>query len=375
MWEALPTTVFKKKGGFFQMKKIITAVAAVAMATTMFAADVAANVRMNGSLFNLDGEGKVRMIGLDEQSNQDYRPQFKLAVSGDKAGASVCFVRDIEDDNTDMGKPGNAFADSEATKMTKAVSPSIWFAPVDMLKVTLGQTDRNINQETIDWCNSDTNIGGFGVKADLNIDAFNASVLLLPGEGNYYVNDGKIAQTAVFVGYNADFGNIGAMFDMEDKMMAFGLGYKGNAGSVSYFVNAMGYLNDGTFGNIRAEAFVSANIESVGINVFLPMNYVLKGAAASETCGNKWHKGGVGYSGNKDGQFILGTTAKVTIPVAGATAYLYVAENDWLADSFAVEVKPGMTGSCGIMGWEVALDMNIADKFTMNVPVICTVSF
>ncbi len=338
------------------MKKIITAVAAIAMATTMFAADVAATVKMAGSLFNLDADSNVSALKVADDATESYKAAIALSANGDKAGASVKYTN----------KPTLTRGDY-----------TIWFAPADALKITLGNSDKAINQEHIDWCNSDTNVAGYGFKADVNVDALSASVMLYPGEGNFYFANKEAAQTALNVGYSADFGSIGVMADFEAnfKKMAFGLGYSGAVDSTSYFVNALVYMNDG-LSSIRAEAYVSTAVESVGINVFLPFTYVMKGANAWSVCGNNWHKGSIGYAGNKDGQVILGTTAKITMPVASMGAYLYIASNDWLAETLAVEVKPGLTGSVGSMGWEAALDMNInGGKFSLDVPFVATVNF
>ena len=54
-------------------------------------------------------------------------------------------------------------------------------------------------------------------------------------------------------------------------------------------------------------------------------------------------------------------------------------DNNFMAEKFACEIKPGFTGSCGSMGWELALDMNINtasdDAFSLNVPVNFTVAW
>ncbi len=368
------------------MKKIITAVAAVAMATSMFAVDFSATAKMAGNLFSLDADKKVSALNLADDAVAGHKPALAFSVADDRAGATVKFVNNFTDDDVDWSTGAPVTVD--ASKPFMLSEHSIWFKPVDALKITLGNSDDSINQEKIDWCNTDTRVDGFGYKVELSIvDGLTASVLLYPGEamndqgnainGSYWLDDGDIATTAAYVKYAADFGTIGVMADFENnaKKMAFGAGFSGAAGSVAYFVNGMAYLNDG-LSSIRGEAYVATNIDSVGINVFLPMTYVMKGANAWETTGKNWHKGGIGYSGVKDGQFILGTTAKVTFPVAGLNGSVYIASNDWLADALAVNVKPGLSGNVGIMSWEASLNMNISkDAFTMNVPFVTTVNF
>ncbi len=327
------------------MKKIITAVAAVAMAGSLFAADVAAKVQIAGSLFNLKGS-KVTALNVKDDATESYKAAVQMTVSGDKAGASVSYAN----------KPA----------LTQ-VSHSIWFAPIDALKITVGNVDTSLVQEKMDYCNSETHFEpGYGYKVAVNASGFGFEALLKADTN--WLNDGEIDDTGVKVGYSADFGTVSALFEMKEsaKKLAFGAAFEGNAGGVSYFVDAMGYMASSKFTNIHAEAYCSTSIDAIGISVFLPFSYALdKDAWYNQS----WH---VGASTTKGAQ--LGTTAKVTFPVAGVNGYVYVKENDWLHFD-SVEVKPGVTGSCGAMNYEVAIDMNIGKEFTLNVPVTYTVNF
>ncbi|MCQ2573818.1 MAG: hypothetical protein MJ182_07975 [Treponema sp.] len=354
------------------MKKIITAVAAVAMATTMFAADVAAQVRMAGNLFNLDADSKVRMLDVTNDNVANHKPALSLSVNGDKAGASVKYL------NTYNNKDGatNAFA---------LGAHSLWFSPVDMLKITLGDTDDAINQEHIGWCNTDLKVEGYGFRADVNVDAFSASLFMLAGKANndngngvynnYILDDGKLAEVDVKLAYGADWGTIGALVQLKENndKVSFGAGYKGAAGSVSYFANAMAYMNKGNMSNIHFEADVATSIESVGIEVFLPVSYQL-GDTGTQWYNAGWHKGCNYYA--EKGALQIGTLAKVSMPVAGLNASVEFSSNNWLDKALAVNIKPGIAGSCGSMAWDCFLDMNINDgKFTLNVPFSTTINF
>lgn len=357
------------------MKKIvgILTVAAV-LATSVFAADVSATSKFAGSLFNYDADGNVSAFNLADDDVANHKPALALSVNGDKAGASIKYL------NTYVKKDGT-------TSNFKLGDHSLWFAPLDSLKITLGNSDKALNQEKIDWCNTDMNVAGYGFKIDFTMDAFSASVQMYPGEaanddgnaviGNYWFTKDNVAQTAISLGYAADFGTIGAFADFEAnfKNIALALGYSGAAGGTSYFANAVIYMNDG-LSSIRGEAYVQTSFDSIGLSVFIPMTYVMKQANAWEVCGNKWHKGGLGYGALKDGQIILGTTAKLTFPVSTLNGSLYIACNDWLADGLSVNVKPGIAGSCGSMGWETYLNMNIAKgSFTLDVPFVVTLGF
>jgi len=328
------------------MKKIMTAVAAVAMAGSLFAADVAAKVQIAGSLFNLSDAGKVSALKVADDATESYKAAVSMSVSGDKAGASVVY--------------GNKPALTQ-------VGHSIWFAPVDALKVTVGNTDTTLVQEKMDWCNSETHFEpGYGYKVAVNTAGLGIEALVAADKE--WLKDGKIGATGVKAGYSADFGTVSALVELKDNAdkVAFGAAFEGNAGSVAFFVDGMGYMNKGTFTNVHAEAYASTAIDALGVTVFLPFSYGLDAAAWNN---QDWHVGAVSGKGA-----VLGTTAKFTYPVAGVNGYVYIKEGNWLKFS-SVEVKPGVTGSCGIMNYEVALDMNIGKKFSLNVPVTYTVNF
>ena len=102
------------------MKKIIGILLAGALVTSAFAADVSAKVNILGSAFNFNANGnKVGALAIAE-GGQGWNPSFQMSVNGDVAGASMSFF------------------DPKATGAVSNVNYSIWFKPIDMLKVTVG---------------------------------------------------------------------------------------------------------------------------------------------------------------------------------------------------------------------------------------------
>ena len=96
------------------MKKIVMGIAAVAMAASMFAADVSGRVKMNTKVFATDTKtviSKPASMGWDEDNTF-----LKFAASTENSGAEL-------------------WLQSEDAKFTQY---SIWFKPVDALKVTIG---------------------------------------------------------------------------------------------------------------------------------------------------------------------------------------------------------------------------------------------
>jgi hypothetical protein len=337
------------------------------MAVSMFAADVSAKVHIEGSLLNVaDGNVKALAIG---HKNQPWNPDLALSANGDKAGASVSFVTGAAEDALD-----------KVNFDVVAQNYSIWFKPFDMLKVTVGQYAVDMNQETIDWSNTDTKVEKQGFGLDLNVDAFFATVFFAPEWGNYWFADKEIKDFYFKAGYAADFGRIQAMFRLPktDNILA-GLGYNNTFGSVNMFTNVLFGTNTAVDNSIvvRGELFASTGIDAFGISAFIAGGYWGEGARANPQGNNGltgWHVGGSYYLGDRAAT--LGATLKLTYALDGVTPYLYFKCGDFMADTLALQIKPGATGSVGTMGWELAcvIDVN-GDAVKVDVPVIFTVNF
>ena len=96
------------------MKKIVMGIAAVAMAASMFAADVSGRVKMDTKVFATDTKtviSKPASMGWDEDNTF-----LKFAASTENSGAELWLQ----------------------TEDAKFAQYSIWFKPVDALKVTIG---------------------------------------------------------------------------------------------------------------------------------------------------------------------------------------------------------------------------------------------
>ncbi len=355
------------------MKKIVTTIAALAMAVSMFAADVSAKVHVEGSLLNVaDGNVKALAIG---HKNQPWNPDLALSANGDKAGASVSFVTGSAEDSI-----------FTANFAVVAQNYSIWFKPFDMLKVTVGQYAVDMNQETIDWSNTDTKIETQGFALDLNVDAFFATAFFAPGWTNYWFADDAVKNFYFKAGYAADFGRIQAMFRLsaEDGKanngdILAGLGYNNTFGSVNMFANVLFGTNTKIDNSmlVRGELFASTGIDAFGISAFIAGGYWAEGARATPQGANGltgWHVGGSYGLGDKAAT--LGATLKLTYALDGVTPYLYFKCGNFMVDTLALQIKPGATGSVGTMGWELACDIGVnGDAITVDVPVIFTVNF
>ena len=387
------------------MKKIVGILSAAAvLAASVFAADVSAKVKLTGSLLNY-ADDDFTALKLNNHAAHGYEPLMSMGVSTDNAGATVKIK------NLNEWVSGEGLTDT---------SWNIWFKAFDLVKVDMGQISGSLNQETIDYSlsNSTWDNGGYGVTVNTNGVEF--GVYSLEGWGSALVSNEKMNDLIAKAAYSANFGTISAMFEYDSahevtlfkdffhvptselcvtKMklgdivfksgkpagsgdtyifkdmgvkdyIRFGAGY--NAGNLisenfSFFANVMGetgkiadnmsafVLTPEVFAKYSAGAFSAAAFVKVPV-VFYDVANLPDGAEILPDLG-------------------VWATAKVSYAFEnGMTAYLYVKEG-FLKEFDHINVKPGIKGNVGICAWEVAADMNIGEKFSIDVPVSLTVDF
>ena len=128
------------------MKKIVMGIAALAMAASVFAVDFAARTVMEGSIaggtIDIDGdetkEGTLTFWNLSAKDQKDA-DALVVSVNSDNAGAK--FQMWYKYDGTDPMNLGVRGA-------------NIWFKPIDMLKVTVGDVSLKTFGETLDYWKS-----------------------------------------------------------------------------------------------------------------------------------------------------------------------------------------------------------------------------
>jgi len=358
------------------MKKIVGIIGAALLASSIFAVDFSAGVRLEGDLFNYSAskkDGSSISVLMEKHNNQFYHAPIAFAVSGDRAGGKLQ-ITDKDDDKALTG------------------AWSIWFKPLDMVKITVGGHDLALNQEHIGWCNSESHLETTGYALNLAIDAFSMDLILNSGNGNAFItangeNDPVVKELAAVFGYRADFGTINAFFDAAETFSnyRFALGY--NAGSllpVNLWVNVIGYAADKfkEFKAIRGEVDVSTNFGSIGWELFLAGGYNMK--SMKDFNGNfggseSWH---VGWCDAAEKPF-LGFYTKFNIPVNAFGFYVEIKDSNVLADNFAINIKPGFTTNVGACALGVAISADIstdakdanANKVKIGVPVEFKVNF
>ena len=338
------------------MKKIVGILSAAAvLAASVFAADVSAKVKLDGSLFNLKDDKSINALTIQHNSDESWNPVIAMSVNGDVAGAETSIYMGTYGKN---GAWNNAYAMGIKTF-------KIWFSPLDGLKVNLGNVGTNLNQESINYSGTDSGVDSEGFGISYNKDAIGIDLILAPGWGKNWFSkadgqDASVAETYFKFQYNGgDIGTINAMFDAKDtfKTLKFGAGYKNTFSGITVFENVLGYVGNEKFTKVRSETSASGNVDALSWSVWLPVDINL---------GDKVTVG-------------VGTIAKATYNAGPCSIYLYLETADWLADNLAkgsaITVKPGVTGNVGTMSYEVAVETKINDPFSLSVPVIFTVSF
>ena len=370
------------------MKKIVGILSAAAvLAASVFAADLTGAVRLEGELFNYNGTTEEVKALMIKPNQQMYWGPLTLSVSSDRAGGTMKMC-DEGSDKLSVGKW------------------AIWFKPMDMLKVNLGTIDKSMNTESITYGKRVLNYDSFGASLDVNVDAFSATLSVVPGKATYWFDNGMatlkddvkkaanydkmpdavkkafddylaklsasdikvlaeglgIEQNAnfktlnLYAQYAADFGTISAMLDFSEnfKKISIAAGYKNTFGDITMFADAAVYLKE------KANAFaVDADV------------VYAKDALNAQA----YVKFDAPFEGMKKETINVTTFAKVSYNLGSVTPYLQFEDANILASDFACKIRPGVTGSVGIMNYEVAAQFDIAKKVNISVPVNFAVNF
>ncbi len=113
-------------------------IAAVAMAASMFAADVSGRVHLDTKVFATDTKtviSRPASMGWDEDNTF-----LKFAASTENSGAELWLQSDSDNFNVYTGTfmKGNPATNVKSEPLAAFTQYSIWFKPVDALKVTIG---------------------------------------------------------------------------------------------------------------------------------------------------------------------------------------------------------------------------------------------
>ncbi|MBE6350661.1 MAG: hypothetical protein E7062_07965 [Spirochaetaceae bacterium] len=350
------------------MKKIVTTIAALAMAVSMFAADVSAKVQLQGNLLTVDN-GNITALDINKPSDQHWNPIMNFAFSGDKAGAEFVILSGSSEKaggwNTGFGVHARNF--------------KIWMKPADSFKLIFGLNSFNLNQETITWSKTYSGIEDFGYSINFASNGFGLDLMFAPGWGNPWFSkpkdgDAAIAKTGIKAEYAADFGKINGILVAEDtfKDLKFGAGYNNTFGGVNMFANVLGFTADKEMDALRFEIWASGAVDALSWKVFPAVN--------------------VGLAGDKAITLLL--NARVDYALDGFNAYLEIGPDSrnqfnyagvgqgtyfGLSNSKAMNmtIKPGVNGNLGGASWDVSVlfDITKGQEVLVKVPVEFSMGF
>lgn len=340
------------------MKKIIaiTAMAAVVAASAM-AVEVSGNVKWSGAVLDgdLDGATIIKANGPEASvtfAGENAGAEFKIELGGqvpvgstkdtDNDGITDVFVFDTDDD-------GNLVTKTLAV----AATGSIWFSPIDALKITVGNglsldAYGYGKMESGDFVCDFTAIDGLTISAGLDGD------FLTIAKGSDAVWGGAIGLKAA---YSASFGNIAAAARIKKDDIAIGLGYNGSTAGVSY-----------------EAALQIVPAKEVALDAYGKVGYGAGNFAADA-------KATFGYT---KADTKLEVEANASYNFAPASASVKVSTNDLIDNDFTVTIEPkvSVSGTVGAVscstGVELKVEIPTADgadvTFGYKIPVAFSVA-
>ena len=422
------------------MKKIVGILAAAAvLATSVFAADVSAKVKLDGNLLNVDGTKEkdgLSAVMIKHNTDESWNPVLSMAVSGDNYGASVGFYIG-KWDATKMGDWNHGYG--VGLKEWK-----IWFKPIDVLKFNIGRIDASLNTDSIDYDTRVYNYDEWGYQAELAIDAFTLNLGFHMDQGESWLwqeevevkdangttltdaNGNKITEGKTHVrglglkaAYAADFGTIIALADFKDtfETIFVGAGYNNQFGDLRLFVDA-GFKSEKTrevtfkneYGNalknlkagktvgstneddyepykfkfedafsVLADVDVKYNKDAFGIEAYAKLDMIM---SCKKPAGFVYD----GFKYEKENVTSLFVKTKITYAFDPCTVYFYFKDTNLLSSTFASTIKLGANGSVGSATWDVCGQietgkggkfnaLEAGNKVNFSIPVSFAVAF
>ena len=337
------------------MKKIVMGLAAVAMAATMFATDFTGGLKLTGDLFNYNTDtGAMTVLGAISNGNDGTKAEATLSLSSEKVGASIKIAADMSSDEK-LVLSGN----------------SLWFKPIDALKLSLNGNGLSMKvKDGFEVASGE----GYGVEYTAG-DVVLSSTLKAPfitkadKDADAVINN--IGLKAVYD--NADAGKVTAIavFGNNFKAIDLGLNYAKDFDGTK--VDAMGliWLNDGY---VKSAAYVDVSgtagdvawgvkpvIDNTKATKVTQIDTTVKATVSDVTC-EVTPK--VTLKGNEGEDNVIGLNASVayTIEGIGLKAIYDNVNFDANDGSIAVEV----TGTFDVMSWKVT------PKFDMDTDTFST---
>ena len=353
------------------MKKIVMGIAALACAASMFAVDFAARNVLSGSIAGGDKDS-FYIWKLNERDQKDA-DALVLSVNTDNAGAKMQFWYKY---------------DGKGAAPLNVRNTSIWFKPIDMIKVTVGDISTKLFGETLhywkDPVGNKIGQGWNGYSGYGTIEQAGVQIDVTP-------IDGLLITAGIAAGTNENF--VSFKKDVDPVVKAWGAGVKYDLNGIAGIPLAVGveFRSAGTkaenvlgigatYGARYAEGFYAM------VEARLRMNEGDSGKLDGITINNHFRFAAgpfeaqlrapvtIRTSGKDDDPSWLTYSAQVSYALDGFTPYLLFgsdpvgngkayALSDKFADYFGIEIKPGVRFNVGAASFDIAALIDIAPKY------------
>lgn len=353
--------------------------AAAAMAASMFAVDFSATVKMDATIAGKNGDD-VDFLTLNKKDQKDNDALIVSANAG-KAGAQ--FQLWYTYDGTDSTS-GGAPVTPDVNNPIRIRNVRAWFKPIDMMTVTVGDTNLDSYKEMIFWWHGvygakpgswgafgGEHLGGNGVKVEVSpIAGLDIAVALLPGVGNPFIStakDFKIKNYSAKVKYSNIAGlPISAAVQFTDKgaqkLLGIGADYGSPwSGNFYAFLNVNLNMNDDGLQGISFDNYEKFTMNAFQAQAHLPV--------VLYKSGDKFDVG-------------MYASLKATYALDGFTPYVLITnepdgDKGWCFDDnfkFSLTVQPGVTFNVGTAAFDIGVRLDMADGADLGWKIPCGIT-
>ena len=341
------------------MKKIVGIIGAAAvLASSIFAADVAGQLKLGAKLY--DSESKSILTTPASSGWDDNNTYFKLSATTDIAGAEMHFSAE------------------DATYYNY----SLWFKPIDALKVTAGNVSvSSIAKGTFAWwattAKFESSFGEGkkcdGFKFDITVDNLSFTFLSAKTALLNFSNEGYAVLGDFWLDGKfglGDYGTIQVAATKGATINAYGVGGWETAG-LAFLVayDHMPWQQTGFYADVLVNLADAKAFE--GVSSQIGGQYVADGLAIRLTNMIAFGQ----HYGDGENHFDYGFVAKASYAIDAFTPYIQLLGNEIMDKKCGLEVGCDTNvGACAInVAFTTTLNFNEGSTFSFAIPVYLSV--
>lgn len=341
------------------------------MVASAMAVDFSGRVVLDADILagGVNSADKFEVSGpVVKTTNQKDGDALQVNVSGEKAGASfkMWYAADGSDDALTVR------------------GANIWFKPIDMLKVSVGNVSAGTYCEQINWWHGLTaestanlatwggagawtnkaSIDGFGAMVDVNVGNLWLNAGFAPGADETLFSNGGYGAYGVAAKYTIMDGLTAAVSWADNgkdaaKLLKVGADYSN--GGLYAFENVIVNINKDGVTGLGFDTYVAFSAGAFKVQASLPVVIRLTDVAT-------------------DNSYMM-FDVKASYGFGAATLYCRLADTDGPspiefsdAMNFAMLINPGVAFNVGECSIDIGVKANVADKFSFSVPVSMSVN-